>query len=149
MNDKPDGRVEFLFGNSGNAVISEVYFDDGSLLGLSEVKNYTGVLFVKGADPGDLPGGENAAPPFNVTAGFLAEADGAQGGVSAHGVGLNEQLGLLFTLKNSQTYANVLDDLRTGRFVLDSTSSVSRLTAKATASSTFLLFLHLFRWLES
>lgn len=107
------GIVLFHFKNAGPAAssISEVYFDDGSLLALSSVIDGPGVDFEPDANPPDLPGGQNATPPFEVTAGFLAQ------GVAPpviNGVGPGEWLKIQFTLQGGQTYADVLDELTTG-----------------------------------
>ena len=111
--DLGGGVVEFHFRNSGPLAssISEVYFDDGSLLALSSVVDGPGVDFEPDASPPDLPGGENAIPPFNVTAGFLAQAVPSP---TANGVGPSEWVRIQFTLQGGQTFADVLDDLTDG-----------------------------------
>jgi hypothetical protein len=68
ISDQGGGTIRFHFRNSGLAesAISEIYFDDGSLLALASVIDGPGVDFEQGANPPDLPGGENAVPPFQV-----------------------------------------------------------------------------------
>lgn len=107
------GVVEFHFRNSGPLAssISEVYFDDGSLLALSSVIDGPGVDFEPDASPPDLPGGQNAIPPFNVTAGFLAQAVPSP---AMNGVGPSQWVKIQFTLQGGQTFADVLDDLTDG-----------------------------------
>ena len=111
--DMGGGVVQFHFRNSGPLAssISEVYFDDGSLLALSTVIDGPGVDFEPDASPPDLPGGQNAIPPFNVTAGFLAQAVPSP---SQNGVGPSEWVRINFTLQSGQTFADVLDDLTDG-----------------------------------
>ena len=111
--DLGGGQVAFEFANSGPAasVISEIYFDDGSLLGLSSVVNGPGVDFVPDASPPNLPGGDTALPPFIVTAGFLAEASPAP---SMNGVGAGEWVRVIFGLGGGGTHADVLAELDSG-----------------------------------
>lgn len=108
-------QVLFTFTNKSGgqqSTISEVYFDDGTLLGISSVNvNNVGLVnFIGGsASPGDLPGGNSITPQFNVTAGFLADADNP---APQWGVSPGESLGIVFSLKSGKTYTNVLSDLR-------------------------------------
>ncbi|HNS19247.1 MAG TPA: hypothetical protein PKH24_02050 [Sedimentisphaerales bacterium] len=102
----------FTFKNSGPAqsVISEIYFDDGTLLGIASVINSSGVNFKPySANPGDLPGGQSIG--FSVTAGFLAEADNPE---PTWGVGPQEQVGIIFDLQHGKTFDDVLHELATG-----------------------------------
>lgn len=105
--------MRFHFRNAGPEAssISEVYFDDGSLLALSTVVDGPGVDFEPDANPPDLPGGENAVPPFQVTEGFLAQSVPSP---SMNGVGPSEWVMIDFTLQGGQTYLDVVDDLTTG-----------------------------------
>jgi hypothetical protein len=109
------GQVLFMFRNTGPhpSVISETYFDDGTLLGISSVNvgNVGNVTFHKGASPGDLPGGKAITPQFNVTAGFLAEANTPE---PQKGVGPGEALGIVFSLINGKTYDDTLVSLADG-----------------------------------
>lgn len=107
-------QVLFLFKNLGPEAssISEIYFDDGTLLGISQVINGTGVAFTSGsADPGDLPGGDSITPVFNVSAGFLAEASNP---APANGVQPGEQVGIVFNLINGKTTNDVIAALALG-----------------------------------
>ncbi len=117
VTDGGAGYVDFTFTKSGTdaANLSEVYFEDGSLLGLSSVTSSAGVVFTGGsASPPDLPGGN--AVGFNVTAGFLAEADNP-----APKKGVNDAadwLTITFSLINGKTFADTIaamgSDLRIG-----------------------------------
>src|SRR5262245_45722553 len=77
VEDAGGGQVRFIFRNIGAAAMSicDVYFDDGTLLGIASITNGGGVSFSQDADPGDLPGGNNANPDFEATAGFTADSD--------------------------------------------------------------------------
>jgi hypothetical protein len=107
-------QVRFTFSNSGPAasVISEVYFDDGSLLGIASIVNGTGVVFQQDANPPNLPGGQNAVPPFEVTAGFLAQATPSP---AMNGVGPGEFVAIIFNLQNGAVFDDVLAQLGDGR----------------------------------
>jgi hypothetical protein len=114
------GQVQFSFFNSGPAAssITDVYFDDGSLLGIAgliDVDDGTGgdpgVDFSQGASPGNLPSGNNASPPFQTTAGFLADSNPA---VQHNGVNPGEWLGIIFDLQSGMTFADVLTELGNG-----------------------------------
>jgi hypothetical protein len=114
VTDAGGGQVRFKFTNStGGAAssITDVYFDDGALLDLATLENGSGVAFSEDASPPDLPGGEDAVPPFNVTSGFLADSDNPP---PTNGVNPGEMLGVVFTLQGGQTFADVLDDLASG-----------------------------------
>lgn len=113
VSDQGGGVVRFLFVNAGPeaSAISEVYFDDGSLLALSTVTDGPGVDFEPDANPPDLPGGNSISPAFQVTAGFLAQAIPAP---SMNGVGPSEWVAIDFLLQGGKTFADVLTDLSTG-----------------------------------
>ncbi len=103
-------KVRFSFGNNVGvqSSISEIYFDDGTLLGISELINDDDFTdFVPGeGSPGNLPGGENLVPPFETTAGFLADAQGnPSNGVDKAG----ELVHIIFNLIDDQDYADVLN----------------------------------------
>jgi len=109
----PGQDVSFTFRNTGplNCSICDVYFDDGSLLGLAALVRGEGVIFEQGANPPDLPGGNSISPPFEVTEGFLAQASAPH--TPDHGVNPGEWLTIVFSLEDGQTY-DVLDDLHSG-----------------------------------
>ncbi|MBL8235965.1 MAG: hypothetical protein JNM66_00995 [Bryobacterales bacterium] len=101
-------QVLFRFRNIGpNASsITDVYFDDGTLLNIASIINGTGVEYEAGANPGNLPGGN--AVNFNTSAGFSADSNNP---VQPNGVNPSEALGVLFNLQGTQTYASVINSL--------------------------------------
>jgi len=125
------GQVQFTFRNSppdGQACrITEVYFDDGTLLeliGLIDADEPEGgpyghpyVDFTKDVNeavaPPDLPRGENLSPPFDVTQYFAADSDSpGQSAVPSPykpGVDPGEWLGIVFDVND--TFQDVIDDL--------------------------------------
>jgi len=113
VSDQGGGLVRFHFRNSGPQAssISEIYFDDGSLLALSVVTDGPGVDFEPDANPPNLPGGQMAVPPFQVTEGFLAEAVPSP---AKNGVGPSEWVKIDFTLQGGQTLDHVIAELTSG-----------------------------------
>ncbi len=107
------GEVEFLFYNTGpeSSSITDVYFDDGALLGISNINNMVGVSFSAPAIPSNLPSANNASPPFVTTAGFSADADPPP---AWSGVNPGEEVGIEFALLPGMVYADVLADLADG-----------------------------------
>mgnify|MGYP001031846789 CR=1 FL=1 len=119
VNDSGVSRVQFDFFNTGptGSLISEVYFDDGTLLGIAEIIDAdtggnTDVNFSQDANPPKLPGWNKIDPNFEVTAGFLADADNP---APKWGVAPGEQLGIIFNLKDGGTYENIAAELADGR----------------------------------
>jgi hypothetical protein len=110
-------QVLFTFGNTGPAAssITDVYFDDGPLFsfaGLIDADDGTGgdagVDFSQGASPPNLPGANNASPPFVTTAGFAFDSDAP---TQPNGVNPGEELGILFNLLGSNSFADVIASL--------------------------------------
>ncbi len=110
--DAGSGKVSFKFyhvGASPKAMsITDVYFDDGSLLvGITSITSSTGVSFTGGSSsPGELPGGN--AINFNTTAGFLADSNAP---AQPNGVNPGEWLTITFNLINGKTYADTITAL--------------------------------------
>ena len=112
-------QVLFSFFNQGpvDSSITDVYFDDGSLLGISSlidsddgVGGDPGVDFSVDASPGDLPGGNPIG--FDVTAGFLADSDSPP---PKKGINPGEWLGILFDLQSGASFDDVISQLGDGR----------------------------------
>jgi hypothetical protein len=61
------GKVDFTFYNASSfqSSLARIYFDDGSLLGISSITNGPGTDFSEVfPGPGNLPAGETLTPPF-------------------------------------------------------------------------------------
>lgn len=101
----------FTFTNAGSATLSltDVYFEDGSLLGIAAITNGLGVSFSQFASPGNLPGGNTIG--FTTTAGFSADSNPP---VQPSGVNPGETLGILFDLQAGRSFADVNSDLASG-----------------------------------
>ena len=68
-------QVTFTFTNSdpNGSSLADVYFDDGSLLGIHDISGSSGVSFSQSAAPGSLPGGNNI--DWNSSRDFSADSD--------------------------------------------------------------------------
>jgi PEP-CTERM motif-containing protein len=109
--DHGSNQVLFTFGNTGTGASSvcDVYFDDGSLLGIASIDNSdAGVDFTQLASPNNLPSANDASPPFATTTGFSADSEPP---AQPNGVNPSETLGILFNLQTGQTFADVLAEL--------------------------------------
>jgi hypothetical protein len=102
----------FTFLNVGSAAcsITDVYFQDGTLLAMSDPINGPGVQFTRDATPQNLPGGN--AVNFTPTQSFFsADSDSP---VQPNGVNPGESLGIRFDLQSQLTYADVISALDLG-----------------------------------
>lgn len=109
--DIGNNQVRFLFTNDSDASsLTDVYFDDGALLGISEIRtSSSGVSFARGASPPNLPGGNALNPDFETTAGFLADSNSPVIGNGVQDSDITgEWLAIEFDLKNNKTYNDVL-----------------------------------------
>jgi len=115
----PD-EVLFVFRNLVTATtpgsITQVYFDDGTLLGIPRVWDFDDNTNLRGdtdfhqgdsgPGPDDLPGGNLATPGFVTTVNFLAKADAppTQNGVN----GALDLLGISFQLQSGQDWEDTI-----------------------------------------
>jgi hypothetical protein len=114
VSDNGGSQVLFLFSNNGpdDSSITDIYFDDGSLLGISTVvDDPPNVSFSVPAVPSELPSAGNASPVFVTTSGFSADADPPP---SLQGVNPGETVGIIFDLIGGQDFADVLAELDSG-----------------------------------
>lgn len=104
------GQALFVFRNSGPSAssITDLYFDDGTLLSIATVQNSSGVNFSQGASPGNLPGGNGMAIPFQTTAGFSADSNPP---TQPNGVNPGEFVSVLFNLVQGQSFSSLIDAL--------------------------------------
>jgi len=108
-------QATFRFVNTGPSAssITDIYFDDGSLLGIASITDSgAGVDFSQFASPPNLPAGHDCTPDFDVTAGFLADSNPPTqpNGVNAS----TEYLDITFSLQGGQTFDDVIAELSTG-----------------------------------
>ena len=113
----PEGEtVNFEFHNTsglsmGDVSVTDIYFDDGTLLGISQVINSVGVSFTRNATPGDFPERNLLNPPFETTVGFSADSDSP---VSINGVQPGEMLTIEFDLKVGGLLSDVIEEINDG-----------------------------------
>lgn len=112
IDGKQHSQVLFTFRNTGPLAssICDVYFDDGTLLGIASIINSDGVTFSQGATPGDLPGGNSLYPIFDTTANFLADSDAP---TCPNGVNPGEFLSIEFNLLAGKTFSDTITALST------------------------------------
>jgi len=108
--------VSFEFHNNSvspldDLSITDIYFDDGTLLAISGVTNGPGVDFSELADPAELPGASILVPPFETTNHFSA---GAGPPPPQNGVEPGEWVIIHFDLQGGGTLQHVLDELDDG-----------------------------------
>jgi len=109
----PGGQVSFTFTNAVGIAssISEIYFQDGPLLGAATL-NQVGTNFTAGpANPGNLPGGNNLTPPFVATELFSADA---QGNPSEGIDTATDSLRMTFNLLNNKSFDDCVTAFQTG-----------------------------------
>lgn len=118
VSDYGNNKVLFKFYNTGEgpSSISEIYFDDGTLLDVAtliDVDNggLSGVDFEPGAAPPNLPDGDLAEPEFVATQEFSVDADAPP---TKDGVNVGEWLGIVFNLQSGMSFDSVIQDLQDG-----------------------------------
>lgn len=109
-------QAMFTFRNIGpeSCSLAEIYFDDGSLLGIASIiEDSPDVDFKQDKiRPKNLPGANLADPGFEAIASFSLEPDNPE---PFHGVNPGEQVSVIFTLNGANATVNtVLDELHTG-----------------------------------
>jgi hypothetical protein len=112
--DDVTGFVDFKFTNEVGIAssITRIYFDDGTLLGISAIFQSDGVEFVTPTNPGNLPGANLASPPFVTTAEFLA---GSGPPTASNGVDSSEEwVTIRFALLDNVTYTDTIAALADG-----------------------------------
>jgi hypothetical protein len=111
-------QVKFVFRNTGPLVssITDIYFDDGTLLGIASIDNADpGVAFSEGANPKNLPAANNVSPPFEAIKEFNSDADPPPGGPNGNGVNPGESVAIIFDLMGGGVVQDILDELADGR----------------------------------
>jgi len=112
ITDAGAGFADFRFTNAAliSSSITDVYFDDGTLLGIASISSSRGVAFSQPATPGDLPGGNTLDPPFETSQRFAqrlsADSDPP---VFPNGVNTSsEWLNIRFALFQGATFSDVI-----------------------------------------
>ena len=112
------GVVNFTFYNysSIQSSVARIYFDDGSLIGISEITNSQGyTMFNTSVSPGNLPAGNLLDPPFVADREFTI---GSQNPPPWKGVNdgdpANEWVTVQFNLINGGDLNGVIAELNSG-----------------------------------
>jgi hypothetical protein len=109
-------QVDFTFRNLSqrNSSVTEIYFDDGTLLGIASViDSGNGVNFsqVGTSSPPNLPGGNTISPAFQVTAGFVVDTGNggpSKGVENSLDAGVQEFVTIRFDLINGRSFSDTL-----------------------------------------
>ncbi len=116
----PPGQVIFEFRNMStiSCVITEIYFDNGSLISLESIinniiseENKIGTKFIMGATPQELPGCNLVNPVFRTTEGFSAEPSAPP---AKWGINPGEWVQLVYNLDEGATFEDVIAELDSG-----------------------------------
>lgn len=109
------GYVNFKFKNLVGIAssITDVYFDDGTLLAIGSITFSDGVSFAQPANPGNLPDANLANPDFVTTHQWSLDSDHPD--VMANGINAaDEWLMVTFQLLENQTFADTIAALADG-----------------------------------
>jgi hypothetical protein len=110
-----DAVFEFKNKSSITPVITDIYFQDGDLLGISLIDwgNQANVKFGVGVTPPNLPGGQTLDPIFHVSNPleyFAADTDKIKNGIAQ-----NKWLIIKFDLLNGGTVPHVISQIENGQ----------------------------------
>ena len=107
--------VGFKFNNSGptDCVITEIYFQDGSMLSFASIdESLAGVDFkqdeIGSIGPENLPGGNALTPAFTATTLFSMEPVNPG---PYWGVGPGEWVEIVYSLQAGKVYTDIIDEL--------------------------------------
>jgi len=105
---------EFHNDSAFSCSITQIYFDDGALLGIGSLENGPGTDFGTGEvtpGPDNLPGWDLLNPDFEATQEFSI---GPFPEMIANGINPGEMVRVTFQLKSDLTMQNVLNDIDSG-----------------------------------
>ncbi len=114
VEDAGNNQVKFTFSNEGpvDSVITNLFFEDGTLLGIAAIDDsLTGVKYINPSNQNNLPGAQNADPPFVATQNFSAKPVPSP---VKNGVNPGEWVAVIFDLQAGKTFQDVQDDLFDG-----------------------------------
>jgi hypothetical protein len=113
VTDPATGQVDFTFHNESlvNSCISEIYFEDGLLLGSADITEGPETLFHYSAKPKNPPGCNMLEPLFVTTEGLSFDSEPAP---PKNGINPGEWVRITFDLENGGTFETVINELNTG-----------------------------------
>lgn len=110
VTDLGSNQVYFKFTNTGPAAssITDIYFEDNVpfLLTYYSFTNSAGVSFGVGANPPNLPGGQN--PLYHFSSNYAYDSNSP---VQPNGINPNESLGITFDLTGANQFADIISAL--------------------------------------
>lgn len=109
-----EGKANFIFYNDSifDCSVAQIYFDDGSLLGIDYIINGPGTEFDRAfPGPGNLPGGENLIPPFVADREFNIGAVSPPPENGVNSIPAGEWVEIDFDLINGGDLEDVIDEL--------------------------------------
>ena len=112
-----EGIAKFAFYNdsSVSCSITQIYFDDGTLLGIDNIENGIGTDFDRAfPGPGNLPGGELLDPPFVAIREFNIGAQAPPYSNGVNNIGVGEYVTVTFDLINGGTLDDVISEIVDG-----------------------------------
>jgi hypothetical protein len=123
VTDSGGGQALFTFRNDGPTAsfVNEIYFDDGTLLGIASLDESGGTVAGGGVDyedatgnvsPPNAPGANLFDPDFVATQAFSVEAESP--GSNKDGIDPGEWLGILFSLQGGTTFADLINAIAAG-----------------------------------
>lgn len=109
-------QVDFTFYNVSTirSSVAQIYFDDGLLLGISEVFNGPGTIFGQISNPNNVPGANLLNPPFVADREFSI---GAEPPIPANGINQpppDEWVKIKFNLESGGTLEDIVEELNSG-----------------------------------
>ena len=110
-----EGIASFKFFNDSTITssITNIYFDDGSLLGIDTITNSAGVSFSKDG-PANIPGADLLEPDFVADREFNIGADPPPYHNGVNNPPPDEWVQVTFNLINGGTIDDVIDELNSG-----------------------------------
>lgn len=113
VTDPATGQVDFTFHNDSsiNSCLSEIYFEDGLLLGSASITYGPQTLFDYSARPKNPPGCYTLEPLFMTTEGLSFDSEPAP---PKNGISPDEWVRITFDLENGGTFETVINELNTG-----------------------------------
>ncbi|MHC4155435.1 MAG: PEP-CTERM sorting domain-containing protein [Planctomycetota bacterium] len=104
-------RFEFQNNSTVESSVAGVYFEKGSLSGITGFEFGPGTLFQEDANPARLPAGNLLQPPFDTACSARSVAP-----TYHNGIGPGEHLTVIFKLEEAAAFDNLLTQLESGHF---------------------------------
>lgn len=112
----PNNQVAFTFYNTGpdSCVITQIYFEQGSLADIVSIDQSPGVSFHEGGTPRSLPAGNSLSPRFSTAFMVSADKPSPHNGVANSQPPEQSWVSVVFTLAPGKTFDEVKTELSIG-----------------------------------